>query len=236
MAVTVNVYNALTQLILSKGIDLTNLRLELLNNTATFVGTHTSKNQVDNGSTATVTISNATPGVITDTAHGFSVGQAVAFTTTGTLPTGLSPSVFYYVLAAGLTANAYSVSATPGGSAIATSSAGTGTHSRYSSGAYETYGNGWIPGGPTLAAVAINAASVDSDGTSNDAILTATNPSVTATGGSLPPAAAYNALLYDATSMKPLMYVSFGQAQQAGITTNFVFLINALGLLNLLAP
>lgn len=236
MAVTVSVYNTLTQQILGKTIDLTNLRIKLLSNTATFTNTNTSIEQTDNGSKATVTVTIASPGVFTDTAHGYLAGQAVAFITTGALPTGLTAGTFYYIISAGLTVNTYEVSATVGGTAIVTSGTQSGVHTRYGSGSYETYGNGWIPGGPTIAAVAINAASVDSDGTSNDAILTATNPSVTATGGSLPSAAAYNAVLWDATSFKPLMFVSFGQAQQAGITTNFVFLINALGILNLVAP
>jgi hypothetical protein len=232
MAVVVTPYNALTNLILSKAIDLNNLRFELLSASATVNVAHASKEQVDNGSKATVTMTIASPGVITDTAHGLAANAPVAFTTTGALPTGLTTGVFYYVLAAGLTANAYSVATTPGGTAIVTSGAQSGTQTRYASGSYETYGNGWIPGGPTLASVGISSAAI-TDATVNDAILSATNPSVTATGGSLPPAAAWNALIYDATSMKPLIFVSFGQAQQAGVTTPFVFLINALGILNL---
>jgi hypothetical protein len=230
MAVTVSVYNHLTNLILSKAIDLNNLRFELLNNTATFTATHTSKEQVDNGSKATVTVTTASPAVFTDTAHGFSAGQALAFTTTGTL-TGITTSLFVYVIATGLTANNYQVSLTPAGAALNVS-AQSGVHSRYSSGSYETYGNGWIPGGPTLASVVVNSAAI-SDATVNDALITATNPNVTASGGSLPPSAAYKSQLYDATSMKPLLWVDFGQAQQAGITTDFKFLINAAGLINL---
>nr|DAH82763.1 MAG TPA: hypothetical protein [Caudoviricetes sp.] len=230
MAVTVSVYNQTTALILSKGIDLNNLRIELLNNTAAFNPAHASKEQVDNGSKATVTISIATPGVITDNAHGFSAGQPVAFLTTGALPSGLTPGVFYYVV--NPTTNNYQVALTAGGAAINTTGTQSGVHTRYASGSYETYGNGWIPGGPTLAGTNVSSAAL-TDATVNDAILSATNPSITATGGSLPPTPAYNAILYDATSMKPLMFISFGQAQQAGITTNFAFLINANGLLNL---
>jgi hypothetical protein len=82
---------------------------------------------------ATVTASIASPCVITDTAHGLAAGQAVSFTTTGMLPTGLSPGVVYYVLAAGLTTNSYELGLTPGASAIVTSGSQSGTHTRFSS-------------------------------------------------------------------------------------------------------
>ncbi len=81
---------------------------------------------------ATVTISNASPGVVTWTAHNLKVNDPVYFTTTGVLPTGLTASsgasfTIYYVKTV-LSANTFSVSATPGGAAINTSSAGSGTH------------------------------------------------------------------------------------------------------------
>lgn len=74
-----------------------------------------------------VTISIAAPGVITWASHGLKAGQPVMFDTTGTLPTGLTKGTAYYVLETGLTANSFSVSATPGGTAVATSSTQTGT-------------------------------------------------------------------------------------------------------------
>jgi hypothetical protein len=73
---------------------------------------------------AAVTVTSATPAVITDTAHGFVGNEPVHFTA-ATIPTGLTANTEYYVLAAGLTTNTYSVSATRGGSAIATTSTGT---------------------------------------------------------------------------------------------------------------
>lgn len=76
--------------------------------------------------THTVTISNASPGVVTDTAHGLVNGQSLYLTTSGTLPTGLSPNVQYFVVSA--TTNTYSLALTYGGTAINTSSAGSGTH------------------------------------------------------------------------------------------------------------
>lgn len=75
-----------------------------------------------------VTITVGDPGVVTWTDHGFVAGQPVMFTSDDTLPTGLTAGVVYYVLAAGLTTDEFSVSATPGGTAVETTGAGTGTH------------------------------------------------------------------------------------------------------------
>lgn len=74
-----------------------------------------------------VTISNASPGVVTKVAHGLAANTAVVFSTTGALPTGLTAGVTYYVKTV-IDADTFSVSATAGGSAINTSSAGSGTH------------------------------------------------------------------------------------------------------------
>jgi len=76
--------------------------------------------------TGTVTISQATPGVVTWTGHGFAAGTPVTFSSTGTLPTGLTAGTTYYVV--DLDTNTFSVAATPGGAAINTTGAGSGTH------------------------------------------------------------------------------------------------------------
>ena len=76
--------------------------------------------------TATVTI--ATPAVVTFTAHGLTLNDSVQFTTTGALPTGLVVSTTYFVISAGLTANAFQVSATFGGTAINTTGTQSGVH------------------------------------------------------------------------------------------------------------
>lgn len=76
---------------------------------------------------ATVTISNASPGVVTWTGHALLANTPVKFTTTGSLPTGLSPGVVYYVRNV-LGVDTFTVSATVGGTEINTSSAGSGTH------------------------------------------------------------------------------------------------------------
>jgi len=78
---------------------------------------------------AVTSITNASPAVVNYTSHPFVAGDKVVFSTSGTLPTGLTAGTVYYVISAGLTANAFEVSATSGGAAINTSSAGSGTHS-----------------------------------------------------------------------------------------------------------
>lgn len=75
---------------------------------------------------ASVTISNASPGVVTHTTHGKSNGDRVKFKTTGALPAGLSVDTWYYVV--NKATSTYQVAATPGGTAINTTSAGSGTH------------------------------------------------------------------------------------------------------------
>lgn len=66
--------------------------------------------------------------ITTSVVHGLSSGSPVTFTTTGTLPAGLSLATTYYVIAAGLTTTAFRVSATVGGAAIVPTTVGTGTH------------------------------------------------------------------------------------------------------------
>lgn len=102
---------------------------------------------------ATVTISNASPAVITDstscatgqTSGCIGIGQVVSFTTTGALPAGLSAGTNYYVLSAGYTpSTSYQVATTPFGTPINTTNAGSGVQTRnnsttgVSSGSYQT--------------------------------------------------------------------------------------------------
>jgi hypothetical protein len=105
---------------------------------AVFAGTPTRLFLLDNTTltwvpvskvTALTSISNASPAVFTKAAHGLAAGDALVLSTSGALPTGLSVGAVYYVLSAGLTADEFRVSTTPGGSAVNTSSAGSGTHS-----------------------------------------------------------------------------------------------------------
>jgi len=80
-------------------------------------------NATGNAGTATFTNGSA---VISFT-NSFVAGQAVQFTTSGTLPTNFSPNTIYWVIATGLSGSQFEVSATYGGSAITAGSAGSGT-------------------------------------------------------------------------------------------------------------
>lgn len=88
-----------------------------------------------NPSQGTCIISNANPCVVTQNGHGLVWGSAVYFTTTGALPTGLSPNVVYYV--GYVDANTFKLCTTianaMAGTYIATSSAGSGTHTLWQS-------------------------------------------------------------------------------------------------------
>ena len=78
---------------------------------------------------ATVTITIASPGVITWTAHGLPANTPVKFSTTGALPTGLTAGTTYFIVGdATLLANSFTVSATAGGTAITTTGTQSGVH------------------------------------------------------------------------------------------------------------
>lgn len=79
-------------------------------------------------SLGTFTVTIATPGVISLTAHGFIAGDAFYVTTTGALPTGMTANTLYYVIAAGLATDSFQFSATSGGSAVNTYGSQSGTH------------------------------------------------------------------------------------------------------------
>lgn len=101
---------------------------------------------------STVTISIATPGVVSWTAHGLTNGTAVAIGTTGALPTGLTASTInvttaptlYYVVNA--TTDTFELAATPGGSSIATSGTQSGVHTVYSSAPCTIFVAGFVTG------------------------------------------------------------------------------------------
>lgn len=88
--------------------------------------------------TATVTITVASPGVVTWTAHGRNANDPVKFTTTGTLPTEIVAGTTYYVVGASITADTFQVSTAPNGAAINTSGSSSGTHT----GIHSPHGDG----------------------------------------------------------------------------------------------
>ena len=75
---------------------------------------------------STVTITIASPGVVTWTGHTLSNGDRVILSTTGALPTGLSAGVVYYVVNSAL--NTFRLALTSGGTAINTTGTQSGTH------------------------------------------------------------------------------------------------------------
>ena len=79
--------------------------------------------------TATVTISSASPGVVSLASHGFAANDPVVFYNTGgALPAAITAGTTYFVKTV-LTSGTFTISATAGGAAINTASTGTGTHS-----------------------------------------------------------------------------------------------------------
>jgi hypothetical protein len=77
--------------------------------------------------TRTVTITIASPAVVTLAAHGLADGDTVVFSTTGALPTGLTAGNTYYVKNA--TTNTFEVTATSSGTSVNTSGTQSGVHS-----------------------------------------------------------------------------------------------------------
>lgn len=75
---------------------------------------------------STVTVTIAAPGVFTWNAHGLTAGARVQLSTTGALPTGLSPATTYFVVSPA--ANTFSLSLTRGGAAITTTGTQSGVH------------------------------------------------------------------------------------------------------------
>jgi hypothetical protein len=75
---------------------------------------------------STVTITIASPGVVTWTGHTFTAGSPIVLTTTGALPTGLTAGTTYYVV--NPAANTFQLAAITGGTAINTSGTQSGVH------------------------------------------------------------------------------------------------------------
>lgn len=88
------------------------------------------------GTSSVVTITIAAPGVVTWVGHPFFAGNAVVFTTTGALPTGLTAGTKYYVSTVGLTSNSFSVADTAahalaGTNTITTTGTQSGIHTAW---------------------------------------------------------------------------------------------------------
>ena len=79
---------------------------------------------------STVTMTIASPCVVTYAGHGFLGGEKVFFATSGALPTGLTAETSYYVKY--IDANTFNLAATPGGANINTSGTQSGIHTLFS--------------------------------------------------------------------------------------------------------
>lgn len=84
-----------------------------------------------NKTLGTVTMTIASPCVLTLNSHGLTLNDTVTFTTTSALPTGIVAGTTYYVISAGLTANDFEISLAAGGSAVNTSGSQSGVHTLY---------------------------------------------------------------------------------------------------------
>jgi len=96
-----------------------------INTTGTQSGTHSCQAMISPVS-STVTMTTANPTVITWAAHGFLDDQKVIFYSTGTLPTGITTNIPYYITRAAV--NTFQISSSAGGASIAVTGAGSGTH------------------------------------------------------------------------------------------------------------
>lgn len=99
-------------------------------------GGTTSAAQLFDGISGIVTVTIASPGVISWTGHPFVAGSAVKLTSTGALPTGLTANTTYYVSINGLTANAFEVADTQahalaGTNTVNTSGVQSGVHTAW---------------------------------------------------------------------------------------------------------
>lgn len=78
------------------------------------------------GRQAAFTVTLASPGVFTSAAHGLNVGDRLALTTTGALPTGLTAGISFFVVVT--TTDTFQLARIPGGAAINTSGSQSGVH------------------------------------------------------------------------------------------------------------
>lgn len=96
-----------------------------INTSGTQSGTHSCQAMLSPLSSP-VTMTTANPTVITWTAHGFSDDQKIIFYSTGTLPTGITANVPYYITRA--STDTFQISSSAGGSSLTVTGAGSGTH------------------------------------------------------------------------------------------------------------
>lgn len=109
--------------------------LTLKGDSAQYTITHSV--QVDLQEAVTCTFTSGTPGVVNYVGHGRVEGEIVNFSTTGTLPGGISATTTYY--ARNPAANTFNISTTPTGALTNLTGTGTGTHTLWLNRATVTY-------------------------------------------------------------------------------------------------
>lgn len=168
---------------------------------------------------ATITVTIASPGVVTWTGHEFQNGDKIVFTTTGALPTGITAGVPYYVV--NRATNTFQISLTRGGTAINTSGSQSGVHTgrfaNHGLGDGSTTFNlpdfcGRAPIGPGANTFALDFVPADVDTTGNtiavpwnETLYTGTKVRLATTGGLPSPLATstdYYVIRISATSIK----------------------------------
>ena len=98
--------------------------------TATLILDETNPFTVSPGSQTITSVTVGNPGIITRSDHRLEAGATLVFTTTGTLPGGITAGREYYVSRTGLTNNTFRISTTfDGNSLVEITSGGSGTHS-----------------------------------------------------------------------------------------------------------
>lgn len=119
-----------------------NQYVTLRNVSVTASVTSSGANGLDDSVPQTVTITIASPGVVTLANHGFILNSAVVLGTSGALPTGLNAGTTYYVL--NPTTTTFQLSATKGGAAINTTGTQSGVHTVKSVLAASTWYSKWV--------------------------------------------------------------------------------------------
>lgn len=107
-----------TYYVISSGLSSSNFR----------VSTTSGGSAVNTSGSQSGTHSYVREALFTKSSHGLSVGDAVMFTTTGSLPTGISANTVYYVRLVP-SSSTFTISATSGGGPIFPGSSQSGTHS-----------------------------------------------------------------------------------------------------------
>ncbi len=147
--------------------------VSILSGVTVNTGGTTSTAELFNGTSSVVTMTKATPAVISWASHPFSAGDAVRFTTTGALYTGLTAGTTYYVSTAGLTADEFVVADTQahalaGTNSIAMSGTESGVQTAWDVtrpiGTYDTTTRGNIPAGANGLKLSSGLIAVTADG------------------------------------------------------------------------